>query len=99
MSVYVSIGNSDGKLSPADWSRFYNEVDLVVRGGASRVHGRWHSFPAEPFVNAAWCVEFPSDSVIGAVKDELLLLAVKYQQDAITWDVADQTEFIGEKHA
>lgn len=95
-TVHVSIGNSDGKLSHADWARFYSLVDLLVaEKAATHVHGRWHSLPATPYVNACWAVEIPDDQV-EALKGQLGWLAQRFGQDAIAW-LSGVTELIEAK--
>jgi hypothetical protein len=93
-SVYVSIGNSEHKLTQLLWESFWHEVDGVVRGGAAKVHGVWLSLPNAGHVNACWCVEFPALSVALVVRQELGRLAARYRQDAITWAECDRPEFL-----
>jgi len=61
MIVYISIGNSDDKLTQAQWHEFVREVDdlLVTR----TVHGRWFAAPDVPWQNACWCIEFEPDQL------------------------------------
>ena len=95
MIVYISIGNSDDKLSQEHWARFIERVDEVVDGVYATVHGRWYSSPRSPFQNACWCVEFVVDAVatVRRVRRALRQLASDYQQDCIAWAVAE-TEFL-----
>ena len=97
-TVYVSIGNSDDKLSQAEWSRFFTEVDLRLEGFAT--HGRWLSAPNALFQNACWCVVIPEHSVEG-LKRWLRRTAKKYRQDSIAWAEAVTTFLIpeGNNHA
>ena len=96
MIVYVSIGNSDDKLTHAEWAEYVRLADYLLgpepRFVAHR-HGAWFSAPASPFVNACWCVEFDHGSSEEAVKVGLRALAAKFRQDSIAWAVAD-TEFL-----
>lgn len=102
MIVYISIGNSDDKLSQADWSAFVrdvdNYVDFVCDGGAATVHGRWFSASDAAYQNACWCVAFVDDDHLGSragwLRDNLPALAKTYRQDSIAWAEAT-TEFIG----
>jgi len=99
MIVYISIGNSDDKLSQADWSSFVLDVDrafdAAVRYEGARVHGRWYSLPHEPWQNACWCAEWHADLVhtVEGLKRKLAAIARSYRQDSIAWSVAE-TEFI-----
>lgn len=94
-TVYISIGNSDGKLSQADWSSYVRDVDRAfeasVRYEGARVHGRWYSLPTEPWQNACWCAEWHEDleHVVEALKRKLAAIAGDYRQDSIAWAIAD----------
>jgi len=90
ITAYVSIGNSDGKLSHAEWAEFYSQARelLTEIGVTSQVFGAWHSFPASPYVNACWAVEIPAAHV-DAVKSALRALARRFRQDTIAFAVAE----------
>src|ERR1051326_6639431 len=103
VTVYVSCGNSDDKLSQHEWSNFVAAVDRTFEQAAryqgSRVHGRWYSLPTEPWQNACWCIEFLDETamagIIDAYRAELARLAGVFRQDSIAWAVAPTTEFLG----
>jgi hypothetical protein len=90
MIVYVSIGNSDGKLTPNQWARFWHETNEWLTD--YKIHGQWHSLPTMVWVNACWCVEVPAGQAED-LKHGLEALAKKYNQDSIAWAVAE-TEFL-----
>lgn len=94
ITAYVSIGNTDAKLSHAEWAEYVALVDelLTQVGVTSDVFGRWHSYPATPYVNACWAVAIPAVHV-DAVKSVLMRLAAKFGQDSIAFAVAE-TEFL-----
>ncbi len=92
-TVHVSIGNTDGKLSHAEWAEFFALVDELLTGHVDiEVFGRWHSLPATPYVNACWAVEIP-DELADTVRIALGSLARGFRQDSIAW-LAGHTEFI-----
>lgn len=91
-TVYISIGNSDDRLTQAEWSHFVADVNGVVRGYASVVHGQWFSLPDAPWQNACWCVEV-SDKAAMFLRDALRNSAKAYRQDSIAWAAAE-TEFL-----
>lgn len=65
-TIYVSIGNSDDKLSQAMWAAFVDDVDSIVRQYATTVHGQWFSLPGSRWQNACWCFEAePEEFSIG----------------------------------
>lgn len=90
-TVYVSIGNSDGKLTPRQWAHFWHETNEWLQDWAE-VHGQWHSLPTMIWVNACWRVEVLEDQEQD-LKLGLEALAKKYNQNSISYAVA-KTEFL-----
>lgn len=101
MIAYISIGNSDDKLSQMQWGKFYRKVDLVlqdVRRVGGQVHGRWTSEGSDYWQNACWCIELPDNpQYIDGLKDDLAILAETFGQDAIAWAEVLDTEFLSKK--
>jgi hypothetical protein len=99
-TVYISIGNSDDKLTQAEWAEFTADVDREISASCryvgSTVHGRWYSLPNEPWQNACWCIEFADDLVrfLVDLRNSLAVICARHRQDAITW-MAGSVEFIG----
>lgn len=93
MAIYISIGNSDDKLTQAQWSEFIAEVDDAIRL-APEIHGRWFSAPQSPYQNACWCIDRISPDRVRLLKSKLQELASCFNQDSIAWADAS-TEFIG----
>jgi hypothetical protein len=94
MIVYVSIGNSDDKLTQQEWALFFSHTAVLLQGHA-RVHGQWASEPASAWQNACWCVEVGGNTKVEFIKAELVGLAVQYRQDSIAWAEVKGTEFLG----
>lgn len=89
-TIYVTIGNSDDKLTQAEWAQFFADVDDVIRGFAATVHGSWHSLPASPWQNACWCFELlPAVGMqeydADRLKKQLHVLAKHNRQNSIAW--------------
>jgi len=99
-TVYVSIGNSDDKLSQDQWHSYAYAVDRIFEQAArhegSTVHGRWFSLPNEQWQNACWCIEFADDmgDIIEQYRAELRCLAGNFDQDSIAWAEVSKTEFL-----
>lgn len=93
-TVYISIGNSDDKLSQADWSAFRATVDQLIRRVAHQVHGAWISPSADPWQNACWCVVLVPGTDITWLRGQLANTAKAYEQDSIAWAEAPTTEFL-----
>lgn len=92
MIYYVSIGNSDDKLSQRDWAAFYVEVDEILRWYATTIHGAWMSESVSPWQNACWRVEFLADPA--EAKTKLAECAARFNQDSIAWATVNATEFL-----
>jgi hypothetical protein len=96
VAVHISIGNTDNKLTQAEWSEFVGKVRHVVHNAKAsfdgQIHGEWFSMPDAPWQNACWLVHLPNRS-LDQVKPVLASLAATYRQDSIAWTAGD-TEFI-----
>jgi hypothetical protein len=90
-TVYISIGNSDDKLSQADWSLFVANVHHLLSCSVTATHGEWYSLPGAPFQNACFCVEFSSQEQVESVKSALAGWAKSYRQESIAWADAETT--------
>lgn len=93
VTVYVSIGNSDDKLTQRQWSAFVLHTHLTISDAAATVHGAWYSGPAVEWQNACWCADIHTDQV-PALKDTLRTLAGEFRQDSIAWAEVPATEFL-----
>jgi hypothetical protein len=86
-TVYVSIGNSDDKLTQREWSEFVGDVDDAVCLFADTIHGSWYSLPNKAWQNACWAFEVNPVRAC-ALKDQLARLADRYRQDSIAYAFA-----------
>jgi hypothetical protein len=92
--VYISIGNSDDKLTQKEWTAFIVAILARIKPLARAAHGEWFSAPQAPWQNACWCLEFPDDpAVLTEVREVLAEIRDDFRQDSIAFAVA-QTEFI-----
>lgn len=92
-TIYVSIGNSDDKLTQLQWSCFVNAVDSTIRAYSNTVHGYWLSAPDSQWQNACWCFELGDARSAFALRRYLRLHAHHYSQESIAWAVA-KTELL-----
>jgi hypothetical protein len=88
LTVYVSIGNSDDRLSQRRWRDFWHAVSTAITQHAVTVHGEWHSNPVSEWQNACWCAEVHVADATG-LKAILASTAATFGQDSIVWAVAD----------
>lgn len=93
ITVYISIGNSDDKLTQARWAVYYSHVAGTINMHAYQQHGRWLSVPSDPYQNACWCIEVETRRV-DRLRRKLAEHAATFGQDSIAWAEA-RTEFIG----
>lgn len=93
-TVYISIGNTDNKLTQQEWAAFWGSIDSLVRRWAIQVYGAWVSPSASPFQNACWCIQWSTRDT--GLKKTLARYAAEYRQDSIAWAIA-LTEFIQPK--
>lgn len=92
ITVYISIGNSDDKLTQKEWANFLLRTHLAIDRRAEEIHGSWYSGPGQEWQNACWCAVL-NDGQAARLKDDLVLLARDFRQDSIAWAEAT-TEFI-----
>jgi len=92
-TVYVTIGNSDDKLTQSEWACFQIDVHKDLMTATREFHGSWHSNPGAPWQNAAWCIVIP-DGVDQALKARLRVTASNYRQDSIAWAEVPNVEFL-----
>lgn len=94
ITVYISIGNSDDRLTQAEWHAFYVETNMAIRLSAAEIHAACVSDSVSTYQNACWCAVLLGDGDTAHLRVKLAELAAKYRQDSITWAVAE-VEFIG----
>ncbi len=91
MTVYVSIGNSDDKLTQREWSEFVEEVVRLACSYASEIHGTWGSGSDSPYQNGCVAFDITHPANVEVMKRELSRLAAKYRQNSIAWAEAETT--------
>lgn len=100
MIVYITAGNSDDKLTQAEWADLCGRISHLVNPDHDLTHavlGKWFSLPNEPWQNACWCVridapgEKPEDveHCANVIRTELGVLAHVFRQDSIVFAVAE----------
>lgn len=87
MTIYVAIGNSDDKLTQAQWSEFIRKVNARVDYWSDTMYGAFFSLPDSPRQSATWSIDIEADDQEGraALMTELQGFAAEFQQDAIAW--------------
>lgn len=93
VTVYVSIGNSDDKISQVEWAAFVADLKDVVARYAGQVYGQWFSVPDAPYQNMVTAFLLATRDISG-LKAALADLRKVYRQDAVAWALARGTEFL-----
>lgn len=88
-TVVVQIGNTDNKLTQADWANFYNRCNNLV-SDYGIVHFSGTSLPNSPWQNACFVIEMSS---MDDLYYQLGILAKSFKQNNIALTIGD-TEFV-----
>lgn len=94
MIIYLSIGNSDDKLTQRSWHMYVGDVRLLVRRYARGVHGEWFSAPDAAYQNACWCIELESPAGLADLRKQVSEIRLAYGQDSAALALVAETEFI-----
>lgn len=93
-TYYISIGNSDDKLTQAEWMWFWRRTNKTIRIQADTVHGSWLSPANDEWQNACWCIEATEGNAKN-LRGYLANLCKEFRQDSIAWAKVSKTDFIG----
>ena len=93
VTFYVSIGNSDDRLTQSQWSNFVADVGIIVRTFAETVHGQWLSSSDSRWQNACWCFEAGTREVF-SMRQHLRVAGHRYCQESIAWAMCPSTELL-----
>lgn len=93
LTAYVSIGNSDDKLSQREWSDFVADFRRVMTRYASEIYGVWYSAPDAEYQNMCIAAAVRPGSV-DVLRGDLTEMREHFQQDSVAWAFVDETEFI-----
>lgn len=91
--VFVSIGNSDNKLTQAEWNQYCLEVETYCDHLSTRFYAKCYSLSNAPFQNAVFSMECPA-TTISSLRSCLSMAANKYRQDSIAMNVCDSTDMV-----
>jgi hypothetical protein len=90
-TYYITIGNSDNKLSQSDWARFMDRVRLACEAYSRQVFIIGYSAANSRYQNmiiSGACMP----SGIDVLRSILRTLAHQYTQDAIAFTVVDSAD-------
>lgn len=93
MIVYISIGNSDDRLTQRQWAGAIHSIGGVLQVWSDKIHGFWLTPTDSPYQGACWCIDILLDKCDG-LKSQLRHEAYAWKQDSIAWAPAI-TQFLG----
>lgn len=93
MNAYITIGNSDDKLSQSEWSQFCKDLEFIAAGVERTRWGTWYSAPDAPWQNMCVCISMHVD-YLGALRGNLASIAKKWRQDTIALALVAETELV-----
>lgn len=91
-TVTIQIGNSDDKLTQAQWALFVHQADNAIRQRCNRVHFFSTSPNTEAWQNAAWVIEIYENAGY-ALRSALKELRELFNQDSVAW-TEGETSFV-----
>jgi hypothetical protein len=91
-TVYVTIGNSDNKLTQEEWAFFCAEVYQRVSTLSTKILGAWYSLPHLAHQNACWGMHL-EEPMYEKLRLDLARCCRNWNQDAIAFATA-QVELI-----
>jgi hypothetical protein len=78
MNMALSIGNTDNKLTQAQWSDFVGELVEAIFFAGAKVHFFGGSATWSPWQNVAWILEVKNDDL----QAEVTRIRKKYDQES-----------------
>ena len=92
-TYYITIGNSDDKLTQIEWSNFIYDIEDLIRRAALEIFGVWFSSPDTIFQNACFSFSPSVDFIEDNFEEQLKIIKTKYRQDSIAV-VSGKVKFI-----
>lgn len=96
MTVTIQIGNTDNKLTQAEWSDFVklvaDYIEAYVENRAADIHFFASSAGHAPWQNAAWIVAI-TDEHAPALREDIGTARRKFRQDSAAWTTGE-TSFV-----
>ena len=93
VTVYLGLGNSDGKLNAREWAGFIDEISALVTSFGDQLYGWWASEPFAPWQNAM-CGFTIETANIHDLKVELAEVRARYKQNSLAWAQVPRTVFV-----
>lgn len=92
LTVYVSIGNTDDRLSQGRWAMYHMDVAKMMQDYGGQITAEWFSHGTAMWQTACWRVEVPGP-VIEQLKGILAGVARAYDE-AVGWAPSPEPVFL-----
>ena len=92
ITAVVQVGNSDDKLTQAEWCAFLGATWASVQLWAVQIHFEGFSQPTASWQNACWVCEIQPENTEN-LREDLAVVAGRYKQDSIALTLG-LTEFV-----
>lgn len=93
MTISIQIGNSDNKLTQLEWSRFIVNIQIAINNYNCITHFSGGPPTFSEYQNYGWIIEINNLDFINNLKNDLIFIRKKYNQDSIAW-TEGETKFI-----
>lgn len=87
-TITIQIGNSDNKLSQAEWAHYAQAVKLIVFNFARKIHFSGGSATWEPWQNIAWVI-IPLNDDLQEFKEALIIVRQNFNQESMAFAVGE----------
>ena len=91
-TIIIQIGNSDDKLTQAEWSLYCRRVQAAINGHLGKIHFAGGSDYHMPWQNACWVVEL-GPAMADCLRAELVRVREEFRQDSLAW-TEGETAFV-----
>lgn len=92
VTATIQIGNSDDKLTQAEWSEFVRQTDALITAHGWDVHFLGYPPGDRAWQNACWVIEIPEDEW-SILKGNLIVVRNYFRQESVAVTIG-KTEFV-----
>lgn len=92
MTIAIQIGNSDDRLTQAEWSEFVAAVQNAVETWVATIHFAGCSAGNKRWQNACWVFEC-GEADAASLKSEVKRIRERFRQESVAW-TEGATQFV-----
>lgn len=94
ITVFITIGNVDDKLTARGWAQMHDEVAKTIELAGGIFQGEWFSSPISRRQSACWCVDI-QPGITTRLKGELGALGASYGRGMVAWSEVTESRRLG----